>query len=120
MGDVTAEISLRARTGAHVASESPQLASYYAQRAKRPDLVCVSLSDPEALQQLVVGDFVILARGRRYFSNDALISALGKVAPDFKLSLGTVPSAEVYVLNNATLGTIREVALQMQSPGKPD
>jgi hypothetical protein len=120
MGDVTAEISLRARTGAHVASESPQLASYYAQRAKRPDLVCVSLSDPEALQQLVVGDFVILARGRRYFSNDVLISALGKVAPDFKLSLGTVPSAEVYVLNNATLGTIREVARQMQSPGKPD
>ncbi len=120
MGDVTAEISLRARSGAHVASESPQLASYYAQRAKRPDLVCVSLSDPEALQQLGVGDFVILARGRRYFSNDVLISALGKVAPDFKLSLGAVPSAEVYVLNNATLNTIREVALQMQSPGKPD
>ncbi len=120
MGDVTAEISLRARSGAHVASESPQLASYYAQRAKRPDLVCVSLSDPEALQQLGVGDFVILARGRRYFSNDVLISALGKVAPDFKLSLGAVPSAEVYVLNNATLKTIREVALQMQSPGKPD
>ncbi len=70
MRDVMVEIAARARTGARVASESPSLASYYAERAKRSDLVCVSLSDPDALKQLAPGDFVIIARGRRYFSND--------------------------------------------------
>ncbi len=47
MRDVMAEIASRARSGARVASESPSLATYYAERAKRPDLVCISLSDPE-------------------------------------------------------------------------
>ena len=37
--------------------------------------VCVSLSDPERRRkQLPTGDFIIVARGRRYFSNDALIT----------------------------------------------
>ena len=49
MRDVMAEIATRARSGARVASESPSLASYYAERQNRTDLVCISLSDPEAL-----------------------------------------------------------------------
>src|ERR1043166_3363636 len=52
MRDVMAEIATHARTGAHVASESPSLAMYYAERANRTDLVCVSLSDPDAVKQL--------------------------------------------------------------------
>jgi hypothetical protein len=76
MRDVITEIAARARPGARVASESPSLAGYYAERAQRPDLVCISLSDPEALKQLEVGDFIIIARGRRYFSNDAIITTL--------------------------------------------
>ena len=76
MRDVIAEIAHRARPGARVASESPSLAAYYAEREKRPDLICISLSDPEALKQLTAGDFIIIARGRRYFSNDALIITL--------------------------------------------
>jgi hypothetical protein len=97
MRDVMAEIATRARTGARVASESPSLATYYAERAKRPDLVCVSLSDPDAVKQLAVGDYVIVARGRRYFSNDALISALRDHAtPIAELKLGVVPSAKIY------------------------
>ena len=52
MRDVMTEIARRARPGARVASESPSLATYYAERAKRPDLICLSLSDPEALKQL--------------------------------------------------------------------
>ena len=66
---------------------------YYAQRENHGDLVCVSLSDPEGLKQLGVGDFVIVARGRRYFSNDHLISSLASTAkPDFQMFLGRVPS----------------------------
>jgi len=99
MRDVIVEIAGRARPGARVVSESPSLATYYAERAQRPDLVCVSLSDPEALQQLEPGDFIIIARGRRYFSNDAIISTLRDHAtPVAELKLGVVPSAKVYEL----------------------
>jgi hypothetical protein len=97
MRDVIGEIAGRARTGARVVSESPSLAAYYAERAQRPDLVCVSLSDPEALQQLQAGDYVIVARGRRYFSNDAIVSTLRDHAtPVAELKLATVPSVKIY------------------------
>jgi len=100
MRDAITVIASRARTGARVASESPSLATYYAERAKRPDLVCVSLSDPDAVKQLAVGDYVIVARGRRYFSNDALISTLRDHAtPVAELKLGVVPSAKIYELD---------------------
>jgi len=100
MRDVMAEIATRARTGARVASESPSLAAYYAERAKRTDLVCVSLSDPDAVKQLAVGDYIIVARGRRYFSNDAIISTLrDHSTPVAELKLGVVPSAKIYELH---------------------
>jgi hypothetical protein len=100
MRDTIAEIATRARSGARVVSESPSLAAYYAERAQRPDLVCLSLSDPEALQQLQPGDFIIIARGRRYFSNDAIISTLrDHAAPVAELKLGIVPSAKIYELD---------------------
>ena len=97
MRDVIAEIATRARPGARVASESPSLAGYYAARQQRSDLVPVSLSDPDALKQLEPGDFIIVARGRRYFSNDALISSLrDHFQPVATLNLGPVPSAKIY------------------------
>ena len=100
MRDTMSEIALRAQPGARVASESPSLASYYAERAQRTDLICVSLSDPDALKQLRQGDFIIIARGRRYFSNDALITTLQTHStPVFNLNLGVVPSAKIYQLD---------------------
>ena len=117
MRDTIAEISKRARPSATIASESPLVASYYAQSQNRADLVCVSLSDPEGLKKLTVGDFVIIARGRRYFSNDALISSLTTTAtPDFQLFLGEVRSVDVYVLTDATLRTV-QTAMQARSAG---
>ena len=80
MRDAMVEIAKRARPGALVASETPTVAAYYAQRADRPDLVLVLLSDPEALKQLGEGDFVIDARGRRYFSNELVLAKLREVA----------------------------------------
>jgi hypothetical protein len=108
MRDVMAEIAKRARPGARVASESPLLAAYYAERENRSDLVCLSLSDPEARKQLGAGDFVIIARGRRYFSNDAIISALrDQASPTFELSLGPIPSVKVYELDQSFNAGVR-------------
>jgi Dolichyl-phosphate-mannose-protein mannosyltransferase len=104
MRDVIAEIVTRAKPGARVASESPSLAAYYAERAQRPDLICVSLSDPNAVQQLTTGDFIIIARGRRYFSNDAIINELNNHStPVASFTLNTVPSAKLYELDHALL-----------------
>jgi len=115
MRGTIAEISKRARPSATIASESPLLASYYAQGQNRTDLVCVSLSDPDGLKKLAVGDFVIIARGRRYFSNDALISSLATTAkPDFQMFLGEVRSVDVYVLTDATLKAVQS-AMQARS-----
>jgi len=115
MREVVSEITRRAAPGARIASESPLLATYYAQRENRADLVSVSLSDPAALQQLNVGDFVIVARGRRYFSNDGLISSLAASGkPDFQMYLKSVPSVDVYVLNDTTLEKVK-VAAQLRA-----
>jgi hypothetical protein len=109
MRDVMAEIASRAGVGAKVASESPSLAQYYAERHNRSDLVCVSLSDPEALQQLGIGDFVIVARGRRYFSNDNLTSALSaRATSTLDLKLGPIASAKFYQLDQNSLSIITE------------
>ena len=97
MRDAMTEIASRAQPGARVASESPSLATYYGERAGRPDLVCVSLSDPSAVNELRTGDFIIVARGRRYFSNDAIITALRTHStPVVELKLGAIPSAKIY------------------------
>jgi hypothetical protein len=99
MRDAMAEIVRRARTGARVASESPSLAAYYAEREKRFDLDFISLSDPDAVKQLAAGDYVIIARGRRYFSNDSIINTLrDHSAPVAELKLGAIPSAKIYEL----------------------
>jgi hypothetical protein len=100
MRDAIAEIARRARPGARVASESPSLAGYYAEREERTDLICISLSDPDAMKQLSTGDYIIIARGRRYFSNDAIISTLrDHSTPVVELKLGSVPSAKIYELS---------------------
>lgn len=115
MRDVMVEIARRARPGAQVASESPILAAYYAERANRKDLICVSLSDVEALAQLRVGDFLIDARGRRYFSNDALLSELRQsINPVFSASLGGVHSADVYQLDKAALQIVQKTGSSRQ------
>jgi hypothetical protein len=107
MRDVMAEIANRARPNALVASESPSLASYYAERVNRPDIICVSLSDEEVWGQLESGDLVVVARGRRYFSNDFVVSTLGKHAtPLIDLKLGSVPSAKIYQLDQNSLSLI--------------
>ena len=117
MRDAVYEIAKRAKPGARVASESQTLATYYAQRAGRPDLVCVFLSDPGELLQLREGDFVIDARGRRYFSNELILAALSQSGtPAFRVSLGTAPSASIYQLDRKSLEAIQDVARRLPPP----
>lgn len=107
MRDVMADIATRAKPGARVASESPSLAAYYAERAQRTDLICISLSDASALQQLTAGDFVIIARGRRYFSNDHITTALTHSTPTSTFHLNTTPSAKLYELDQTSLSLVQ-------------
>jgi len=109
MRDAIVEIAHRAHPGARVVSESPSLATYYAERAQRPDLVCISMSDPEALQQLGPGDFIIVARGRRYFSNDSFLSSLRNATPLTELTLGPVPSAKIYQFDQASVASTKTI-----------
>lgn len=112
--DVMFEIAKRAKPNAQVASEIPILAEYYAQKANRADLVCVPLSDPNALKDLKEGDFVIDARGRRYFSNQTLLNALSNSAtPAFQATLGTPLSASVYELDKNSQETVIETARRL-------
>jgi Dolichyl-phosphate-mannose-protein mannosyltransferase len=108
--DTVTEIARRAPMNARLASETPGLAAFYAQRAGRADLRSVSLSDPAALRELEAGDFLLVARGRRYFSNDALLAKLSQTAtPAFTVSLGETRAADVYVVDDTILRIIADV-----------
>lgn len=108
MQQTMSQIARRAASHARVASEIPNVAAYYANRAGRSDLICFELSDPDALQQLQPGDFVIDARGRTYFSNQALLMRLrGASQSAFGVSVGQVPAADVYVLDPNSLVALK-------------
>jgi 4-amino-4-deoxy-L-arabinose transferase-like glycosyltransferase len=107
MRETAAIIAGSAATGARVASETPELFDYYARLAGRDDLVPVSLSDRAAWDELAPGDIVIVARGRRYFSNDAFLQKLeAAVRPFAEVSLGDVPAARLFRLDEASHGAI--------------
>jgi hypothetical protein len=111
--DAAAVVAKLARPGARVASETPELFSYYARRAGRDDLDSVSLSDREAVASLTVGDVVIVARGRRYFSNDALVKRLEAAGePAATVSLGDIPSERIFVLDGRAVAAVSESSAQ--------
>ncbi|MGB9179985.1 MAG: glycosyltransferase family 39 protein [Pyrinomonadaceae bacterium] len=107
--ETVGEIVRRAPQGARVASETPTLVAYYAQLAGRSDLVSISLSDREAVRKLGTGDFVIVARGRRYFSNETLVNKLQEASrPVATVMLGEVTSANLYKLDEVSAGAASE------------
>jgi predicted membrane-bound dolichyl-phosphate-mannose-protein mannosyltransferase len=102
------EISARARPGARVVTEIPLLAEYYAKRAGRTDLLCRELTARAELEKLSAEDFLIDARGRTYLSNQAMLMRLHQTGkPAFTISVGTIPAADVYVFNEASLTALR-------------
>jgi hypothetical protein len=107
--EVIEVIARLAPAGARVASETPELFAYYAQLAGRADLRTISLSDRAALRDFGPGDVLVIARGRRYFSNDELTSRLEAASqPSATVSLGSVESARIYVLDHVSLGAVSE------------
>ena len=105
--DTMSEIARRAGPGAKVATETVGLAAYYAEQSGRTDLQFVSLSNRDALNKLADGDFLIAARGRRYFSNEALLARLRQSAPPaFSIKVGEVPAVDVYILDKRALAEV--------------
>lgn len=108
MQDAMTEIARRAAPGKRVAGELPAVGSYYAQRANRPDLVCVELSDPAELEKLTPGDFVIDGRGRTYLNNQAMLTRLRQSSqPAFTIAVGSTPAADVFILDQKSLAALR-------------
>ena len=108
MYDAMKEIAGRARPGARVGTEIPLLADYYAKRVGRLDLFSTEFSSPADLEKLTVGDFLIDARGRTYYSNQAMLQRLRESSkPAFTISVGEIPAADVYVLDVASLAALR-------------
>jgi hypothetical protein len=108
MRDATFEIARRAAPDTRVASESPRLFLHYAALANRTDLAALSLSDAAARATLRPGDHVIIARGRRYFSNDATIGRLQRASsPVIELNLNGVPSTKIYQLDATSATVVR-------------
>jgi hypothetical protein len=62
-----------------------------------------------------------VARGRRYFSNDALLKALQAHKSDLQFFLGNVRSVDVYVLNDETLNVVKDTTTRLtQNSQYPD
>lgn len=108
MKEAMIQIARRAGPGTRVASELQSVASYYAQRANRPDLVCLDFSDPADLEKLTPEDFLIDARGRTYLSNQAMLLRLRQASqPAFTIAVGATQAASVYRLDATSLASLR-------------
>jgi hypothetical protein len=109
--EIVAEIAMRAKIGAVVASETPELFDHYADKIGREDLVFFSLSDKAKVANLTAGDYVVLVKGRRYFSNSRYFEYLGQFAtPTATMNILGVTSASIYQLDENTLAGIQAIA----------
>ena len=108
--EIVREIAAKAKPNTVVVNETPGLFEYYAKKAGREDLVFVSLSDKEKIETLKSGDFIVAARGRRYFSNDRYLEFLNSIAPIAEIKAGEIPSAQIYQLGENSAARIHELA----------
>jgi hypothetical protein len=97
-------------SGAQVANETPALFAHYLKKAGRDDLHSVSLSDRSKMQNFRAGDVVVLAEGRRYFSNDRYVQYLKGTSPTAEIKIGEITSARIYKLDETMAEKIRELA----------
>lgn len=110
---IIAEIARTARPNANVACETPALLEHYARKAGRSDLRIVSLSSKEKVAQLVVGDIVVIAGGRRYQSNTAYLDILGASGlTPFETRSGNTVSARIYQIDQPTVDAMKAVAMR--------
>jgi hypothetical protein len=111
--EIIRSIAATARPNAVVACETPGLFEYYAGKNGRSDLKVISLSDRTAVPALMAGDLIVLAEGRRYFSNSAYIEHLETGAqPMAEVKLHGITAARIFLLNETEAGRIRQLAIQ--------
>ncbi len=111
--EIVADIAAKAGANAAVACETTALFDYYARKAGRDDLVFVSLSDKSKMRSIKPGDFVVLAEGRRYFSNSAYANYLkrsGQVSHE--IDLNGVVAASIFELDAASALAIQDIAIR--------
>lgn len=113
--EIIAAIAPLARPGAVVACETPSLFEYYAGKNGRSDLIFVSLSDKNRVAGLRSGDFIVIARGRRYFSNTAYEEFLSDAVPTAEIKVLGITSARIYQLNESSTSQIQSLPRQSQS-----
>ncbi len=111
--EIIKNISGTARPNAVIACETPGLFEYYAAKKGRSDLKVISLSDKTAVSILTAGDLIVLAEGRRYFSNSAYIEFLKTDArPMNEIKLNGITAARIYQLNEVEADRIRQLAMR--------
>ncbi|MBC7901573.1 MAG: glycosyltransferase family 39 protein [Saprospiraceae bacterium] len=108
--DAAVKIAALAQPGASIASETPYVFQHYVEMAGRSDIAFVSLSDKNALANLKAGDFIPIAEGRRYFSNDEVTQYLKKSAvPVAEIKAGGVISVRIYQIDEDISQEIRSI-----------
>lgn len=106
--ETVASIIKHARPGTLTLTETPGLYTYYSRLLGRQDLRFLSLSDPAAVAQVRGSDFVVIARGRRYFSNERVAAILDRSGVEkAEIFLGPVPAVKIFRLDD---NTAREIA----------
>lgn len=106
--DAAATVARLAPPNARVASETPELMRFYAERAGRRDLNFLSISDQDARASLRAGDVVVTATGRKYFSNEQILNALAREATATEtIKLAEAEAMRVYLLNEQTVVLLR-------------
>lgn len=109
--DILAELTKNARNEAVVACETPTLFEHYAEKAGRPDLNFVSLSEPLMIDRMSAGDYIVLVSGRRYKSNQVYYDYLGKSAnPSSEINIMGISAAKIYLLDAATSERVKLLA----------
>ena len=99
-----------APSGARVANETPYLVGYYAEKAGRGDLKMISLSDKNEVADLAVGDIVLVAEGRRYFSNDEIVAYLKSTQATAVTSVNGIISTRIYQLDAMQIEQLKELS----------
>ena len=108
--EIAGRIAAAAEPDAAVANETPALFEHYLRKAGRSDLRSVSLSNEDAVRSLNAGDFVVVARGRRYKSNSAYLEALNGSSPMSVTHIRDIESARIYKLDGSGAELLRSIA----------
>ena len=109
--EIIATIAPLAAPNTLVACETPSLFGHYASESGKENLIFVSLSDNSKVITLKAGDFIVITRGRRYFSNAAYQTYLeDHVSPVAEISVAGATSALVFRLDAESLAAIQTIA----------